>query len=249
MQNVNALWIGKKLGPIHAACLKSFVRNGYEVTLHSYGRPDDTPNGVKIFDANLLMKEEEIFRHQSGNLALVSDVYRYRIQREGLGLYVDCDVYCLKPIENNDYILGWEDQNTVNGAVLKLPQNSEILRSVLKAAENPYFIPPWLSKNKMRFTKLKRMLGRRKHVSKQAWGTIGPHLITYLVKELRLEKKVSPIDVFYPMHYSCTSLLHEKGLRVNDLITPRTTAFHLYNTANNSKELKPDTPLFEIINS
>lgn len=58
MSIINSVWIGKKLGPVHAACLRSFVRHGHEVVLHTFERPEDTPDGVKIFDAKLLMDEK-----------------------------------------------------------------------------------------------------------------------------------------------------------------------------------------------
>lgn len=244
---VHSLWIGNRLGEVHAACLRSFVRNGYEVILHSYCKPDDTPSGVKIFDANKLMREDEIIRHQSGSLALASDIYRYRIQREGLGLYVDCDVYCLKPFEDSDYVLGWEDHKTVNGAVLKVPQDSEMLKKMLEASENPYFIPPWLSMRKTRIAKLKKLVGRPKHISNQHWGAIGPLLITHLVSELGLGSRVSSIDTYYPLHHHHTPLLFQAGLRVEDLVTPRTVAVHLFNASMNNRHVIEGSPIHEII--
>lgn len=59
MITINSLWIGKKLGPIHAACLRSFIRHGHDVVLHAYGKPDDTPEGVRLFDASKLMAEKK----------------------------------------------------------------------------------------------------------------------------------------------------------------------------------------------
>ncbi len=246
---INSLWIGRRLGEVHAACLKSFVDKGYDVVLHSYGRPEDTPKGVAIFDANKLMQETEIVRFSTGNLALASDKYRYRILKEGLGLYVDCDVYCVNRLDDSDYMLGWEDQSTINGAVLKVPHNSILLQQLMDAAEDPYFIPPWLKKNRILKYKIRRRLGLAKAVSHQPWGTIGPLLISHLVKENGLQEKASPIDVFYPVHHRCTSLFYERGLKLQDLITPRTTALHLYNTAMQSTSVIPDSPMYEILNS
>lgn len=246
---VNSLWIGNKLGEVHAACLRSFVNKGHRVVLHSYGKPEDTPKGVEIFDARKLMKESEIVRTATGNLALASDIYRYRILKEGLGLYIDCDVYCVKPIKDDEYILGWETQYTVNGAILKVPHDSQILKELMLAAENPYFIPPWFRNKKALRYKLKKALGFPKPVSKQEWGTIGPLLITYLVKNLMLQENVSPIDFYYPMHHQNTTLLSERGLTVKDLITPRTVAFHLYSTAGMGNQIVKYSPLHEIINS
>ena len=222
---------------------------GHKVVLHSYGRPEDTPQGVEFFDANRLMKESEIVRFSTGSLALASDIYRYRILKEGLGIYADCDMYCMKPIVDTPYILGWEEQFTVNGAILKVPSDSEMMKSLLAAAEDPYFIPPWLKKSRVFKSRIRKYIGFPRPVSKQQWGTIGPLLISHVVRDLGLEAKVSPIDVFYPLHHTQTSLLHERGLALRDIVTPRTAAIHFYNTANKNTNIMPDTPLYEIINS
>jgi hypothetical protein len=73
--DVNAIWIGDPMGPLHAACLKSFMGVGYRVILHAYSRVADAPPGVEYFDANKLMSSESIVRHsKTGSLALASDI-------------------------------------------------------------------------------------------------------------------------------------------------------------------------------
>lgn len=250
MTTINSLWIGKRLGPVHAACLRSFVRHGHDVVLHAYGKPEDTPDGVRMFDASKLMNEKEIFSHKStGSLAIASDMYRYRIQREGLGLYVDCDVYCIKPFPDTDYILSWESNVLLNPAILKVPQDSELLKSLLEASEDPYFIPPWLSRKKSISRNFRKVIGRGKHVSEQEWGVIGPLLLTYYVKKMQLEPHAFAIDIFSPMYGMVSNMLFEEGLTVNDLITSRTVGLHLYNSGLIRKEIKTNTPIYEIINS
>lgn len=249
MITVNSLWIGKKLGPVHAACLRSFIRHGHDVVLHAYGKPDDVPDGVRLFDANKLMGENEIFAHKStGSLSIASDVYRYRIQREGLGLYVDCDVFCIKPFTDHEYIYSWESNKLINSAILKLPQKSELLEAILEASENNYFIPPWYKKTKQLRFKLRKRLGFPKHIANQHWGVIGPTLLTYHVERLGLESLAAPIDIYSPMYGLLSNLLFEEGLALKDLITSRTIGLHLYNSGLKNREVKPNTPLYEILN-
>lgn len=250
MTIVNTVWIGERLGPIHAACLRSFVRNGHDVVLHAYGRPVDVPEGVRLFDANQLMSKDEIFSHKgTGSLAIASDIYRYRIQREGLGLYVDCDIYCLKPFPDNEFTIAWESNVWLNPAILRVPKDSEILKSLLEAAEDPYFIPPWLPVKRQRRMRLKKMIGRGKHVADQEWGVIGPALLTHHVQRLGLENLAAPADIYSPMFGLLSNLLFEEGLTVSDLVTSRTLGLHLYNSGLKGKEIKPNTPLYEIINA
>ncbi len=247
---VNTVWIGKKLGPIHAACLRSFVRHGHNVVLHAYGRPEDTPKGVQLFDASKLMNEEEIFAHKdTGSLSIAADVYRYRIQREGMGLYVDSDVYCLSEFSDSEYILSYEANASVSNAIIKLPHDSELLKSILDASEDRYFIPPWFSKRKRRKLALRKAFGFPVHVANQKWGIIGPDLFTYHVNRLGLKDKLAPSDIYSPLYGGHTNLLFEEGLELANLITPRSIGLHLYNSGLKGKEIRPNTPLYEIINS
>ena len=247
---INSIWIGKELGPVHAACLRSFARHGYDVVLHCYERPVDLPDGVKLFDANRLMRPDEIVRHKkTSSLALASDIYRYRILREGMGIYVDCDVFCLKPFADADYILSWESNDLVSSAIIKFPVGSPLLEAVLSASENPAFIPPWRSKNRQRFYQLRKALGMPKLVANQSWGTIGPVLITHYVRALKLEERVAPADIYSPLYAPLSNLLFEKGLTLEDLTTSRSVAMHLYNSNLKNRAIEPGTPIYEIVHS
>ncbi|WP_419906694.1 hypothetical protein [Hoeflea sp.] len=227
---VNALWIGNRLGRLHAACLTSFVRAGHRVILHGFEEIVDVPKGVETFDASRLMSRSEIIRHKNGSLALASDIYRLRILREGMGIYVDCDVYCLRPFPDEPYLFGWEGNNLVGSAVLNMPADCELLTSMLEAAENPRFIPPWYSRHLRRKLIMKRMLGRRITLSELEWGAIGPELLTYHLRRLGLDNLARPADSFYPLHATQKSLLNDPELSLSDLITSRSLALHLWSS-------------------
>lgn len=247
---VNTFWIGRKMGPVHAACLRSFLRNGHDVVLHSYGVPEDAPKGLRIFDASKLMGENEIIAHrETGSLSIASDIYRYRMQREGLGLYVDCDVYCVKSFTDSPYIIARECDTYFNNAILKIPQDSTLLRNLLDASEDRYFVPPWLPKKKILKRKILKNVGFGKHISRQPWGVIGPKLLTYYVNELGLQEHALGADKYSPLHHSMSHMLFQRGLTVSDLITARTIGLHLYNANIKGREIVEDSPLYEILHT
>ncbi|RBO92255.1 hypothetical protein [Pseudochrobactrum asaccharolyticum] len=97
--------------------------------------------------------------------------------------------------------------------------------------------------------RLKKIIGRGKHVADQEWGVIGPTLLTHHVQRLGLESLAVPTDSYSPMYGLLSNLLFEEGLSVSDLVTSRTIGLHLYNSGLKGKEIKPNTPLYEIINS
>lgn len=232
LPEIHALWIGQKLGKLSSCCLRSFVLKGHAVYLHAYEQIDDVPEGVQIVDANRIISKNKIFKHKkTGSYALFSDVFRYELLKKTDGIYVDCDVYCIRPIipSSSGYILGREDDFKINGAVLGLPKDSLILDRLLNAAYDPFFIPPWYSSKRQKRLKIKKVFRLGKHISDMPWGVIGPEAITYFVKELGLEREIQPIDVFYPIHYLCIKQLLDNDLYLEDLISSRTVCVHLYN--------------------
>lgn len=162
---IHALWIGTKLGPISRSCLSSFIMRGHEVHLHSYGEIEDIPYGVTKVDANKVIPEDKIIKHnKTGSYALFSDIFRYELMRKVDGIYVDCDVYCLHPltIPEHGYVLGFEDESLINGAVLRIPEDSILLRSLLDAAYSSKFIPPWYSSSRKVKLKIKKFFGKER---------------------------------------------------------------------------------------
>ena len=144
LPTVNAIWIGPELGQIHAACLRSFRRQGHRVVLHCYRRPADTPADVETSDAAGLLPEDRIIRYRgNGSYALFSNLLRYEVLKAGLGLYVDCDMFCLRPIQDADYIFGYEGifRGSISNAVLKLPSDSPTLAALARSRTRPASFP------------------------------------------------------------------------------------------------------------
>src|SRR5690625_4176270 len=140
--DVNMFWHGPKLGPMHAACVRSFLRHGHTVSMHCYERPEDLPDGVRVFDAAKLMPLVELISHKkSGSVALGANRYRYRLISTGFGAYADCDMFCLRPLTEARFILGAEQNDSVNNAILKFPADSGLASALLHATNDPYFIP------------------------------------------------------------------------------------------------------------
>jgi hypothetical protein len=243
---INTFWIGDRLGEVHAACLRSFLRHGYRVVLHCFAPPSDVPEGVALFPAESLMKRSEIIAHK---LWLTADIYRYRILREGMGTYVDADVFCLRPLPEDDYLIGFEGDRRANVAVLRIPPGW-LLNALLAASQNPYYIPQFGKRRAKRIiAHVRKAIGFPVHVSRHPFGILGPRLMTHLIMTHGLQQLVQPIDVLYPLHYDEVSLLSAPGLRLADLVTPRSCTIHLFNGALKGRPILPGTPLHEIISA
>ncbi len=222
----NAIWVGRTLGPVHAACLSSFVAAGHKTVLHCYELPKDVPAGAEIADARRLMPESAIVRYRkSGSYALFANLYRLKILEAGLGLYLDCDVYCLKPVADHDYIFGFESDTQINNAVLKFPRDSDALKNFLAATGKRNFVPA-----------AERQEGNRRPGDNRsaplghAWSE-GIDAIHSRGGSYRLRRTGGRL---LSGPHGQVGLLVDPGLKLDELITARTLCFHLYH-----QKLKP----------
>ena len=96
----NMLWIGPALGPLERACMNSVLRQGHRLVLWCYDEPRHVPDGVELRDAAEIVPRHGSSDHHSGSVSLFSNLFRYELQRQGLGTWLDSDVYLLKPLES-----------------------------------------------------------------------------------------------------------------------------------------------------
>jgi len=245
---VNAIWIGPVLGQIHSACLRSFLYHGHRVVLHCYERPKDTPADIEIADANKLLTENRVIRHRkSGSLSLFSDLLRYEILGAGLGLYVDCNMFCLRPIVDADYIFGWESRSSIASGVLKLPPDCPVLADLRAIKDTPNFVPPWRKGRKRRLEWLRGPTP----LEELPWGAVGPRALTHYAKKHGIDHFASPVDRFYPIHWDHVQLLFDPALSLQELTTHRTDALHLFTGSQQDSftrnGIPTGSPLWEII--
>lgn len=246
---VHAFWIGGPLGPMHVACLKSFAAMGHRTVLHAYDDPGDAPAGVELSDAAKVLPRNRVIVHRNGSYALFADIFRYKLLATGAEIYIDCDMYCLRPLPRRPYLFGWESETRINNAVLSLPVGSPILTNLVETVDHPERFPEWYSWTKrLRFGAL-RAIGRLKGFEDMPHASLGPPFVTYLVRKHGLLAEASPMDVFYPnVEGRGTMLDPQKTLA--DVVRPETLAVHLWHGSLHKVALgdvAPTSPLGEIL--
>jgi hypothetical protein len=242
MLKVNAFWIGPRLGPLSRACLRSFGRHGHPVILHVYEEPKDVPEGIVLADASRTLPRELAVAHRSGSFAFAADRFRYELMARDAGLYVDCDCYCLRPVEDREYIFGWESRLEIGTAVLKLPAGSPLLASLAGIFTTPAFVPPWQRPRVQRRLRWRARLGMPLPMHRMAWGIAGPQALTHFARIHGVADRALPADILYPLALSHVDLLREPGLGITDLATPRTRVVHLWNEVLRHALTKPAPP-------
>jgi hypothetical protein len=226
----NALWIGGDLGPISAACLASFARQGHRTVLYSYDTPGDVPPSIELADAASILPRERIVRHKkTGSVSLFSDLFRYELLRRDLGLWIDCDVYCVRPVALSGYVFGWEQEGGLNGAVLGLPANEPALERLIALFDATSPVPPWLPKKARDEFMARKAAGDEFTLADLPWGAAGPAALTHVLYEAGLTRHAQPRSVFYPLTARDLGFLLQDGVDPYPYITPQTLTVHLWN--------------------
>jgi hypothetical protein len=228
-ETFNTLWIGGDLGRVERACLRSVVRQGHRLRLWYYAPLSGIPDGVEIADAREILPADRIVCYHNGSFALFSNYFRYALQRAGAGLWLDADVYCLRPLEFDDpYLFGWQLDHAVGTAVLRLPPDAPFLPLLMETFEGK-IIPPWATEKQRK--RAQNLLARNGDISlaMMGWGFTGPKALTHCVLAHNLEHCAKPPSVFYPTSSADVGWTRDPTASVDRVIAADTVAVHLWN--------------------
>jgi hypothetical protein len=194
---VQGLWIGKSLPTLQQKCLESFLNLDHTVELYTYEEVLNVPPGVKIKRAEEIMPRSQIFQYQvgegKGSYSACSNLFRYLLLFEKGGIWVDLDIYALKPLDYEaDYVFASETVRLETDRILascfiKTPARSPLMAKCLEIAQS---VDP----------------------KKLEWGQVGPQLLTQQVKKFKLENYVLPSWEICPLGWDETELLTDPNL-------------------------------------
>jgi len=235
---LNSLWIGEHLGYVERLTMVSALSVGHPFTLYSY-TPDKlcgVPDGVEVRDANEVVPYQTLARYFDGGwAALGTDFFRYAVQAKGLGYWVDLDLYFIRPIDfQEEYVFGWENETSINGAVLRLPPDSGMVRE-LCGISHVNWKPPFYGARKTAIFCWRRLTEGDIRPENYRWGTFGPTFLTYLAKKYRLSNLAKERSVFHPVRHRDAKLFCGPPGPVENQITTETRALHLWHSVLNQE--------------
>ena len=234
---VGALWIGGSLTWLEQLCLKSFVDQGHHTILYTYGEVLGIPDGVEVRDGNTVLSTDNFITHgRSGSVALFSDLFRFHmLLKDPDIIYVDTDVYSVRPFPGDEsHVFGYEffsekfNWGQINGAVLRLPQDSPALHGLLEFTKEEYPIPTWLPPRLLNPILERAEQGKPMHVSEMKWGIWGPLGVTAYLNQSGEKKYARTTDVYYPLKFEDRRKMLRHTKRVNEYLTDDTVAIHLW---------------------
>src|SRR5882724_10558983 len=110
---------------LEVTCLKSFLDHGHHVIIFAYDETE-VPALFEKRDAAAVLPRERIFFYKSGpgrgSVAGFANLFRYVLLERYGGWWIDTDVLCLREQwPQADSAMGWECDEWIGNAVLKLP--------------------------------------------------------------------------------------------------------------------------------
>ena len=224
----NMLWIGSTLGAVERASMRSVLRQGHPLTLWCYGKPAGVPLGVTVRDASEVLPFNDDLRHHTGSVALFADWFRYELQQRSHGVWLDSDVYLLKPLPDAEYILTEEEPGRINGGVLRLPADSPMLPPLLALFRKPE-IPPWLPLRDRPAARLRQLLSGKVDLGRLPWGIAGPVALTALARRFGLAGAAAPPALYSPVRWQDAEWVRSPSITLESVTFPQTIAVHLWN--------------------
>ncbi|MEN8716905.1 MAG: glycosyltransferase [Verrucomicrobiales bacterium] len=232
MNVIQTLWIGGPLRVVEQLCLNSFLFHGHQVHLYTYEPVGKVPEGVKVMDASEVMDPKWIFRyHRGGSVSGFTNWFRYELLYQRGGFWVDTDVICLKPFEFDQKIVaGWEDSDSLNGAVLGAQPGQDILKHLSETVRHPNKILPYdtLREKKRKWFRKYLKGNQRKHLK---WGESGPKAVTRAMRHFGIIDQALPFTAFYPVHYKLWRFIFDNTFSNKMEYFKDSYALHIWNEA------------------
>lgn len=182
-------------------CLASMLDAGHAVTLFSC-RPDElAASGLHadVRDAREVMADTHLAHRyrESRQFEHFADVFRLELLRQGRGVWVDLDCLMLRPLQAAPYLFGRFDADTLNNAVLGLPQDSAMLLDYAASVNAVPLHTPWAPTVRRLRREVAIFFGQALP-GPEYRTNIGPRALTYFARKHGVMDEARPPAVFYP---------------------------------------------------
>lgn len=230
---VATLWIGPKLSFLERLSLKSFYDAGQKPILYLYDDVEDPPDYADIRDAREVMDHTFTQKYwgkdQLDDPRIHSDIFRVLLMRKTDHIWVDADVYALRPhLAEGGYLFAPRKRRFIPNGVLRLPRESPAVLAMEEFVSATGRIPPWWSPEQVDLIE-----GDHDQVSFESLpvGVTGPEAFGHFIYATREHKHAKPFSYLYPIaaRHSAT-LLETPTLYDVDQLREDSMSLHLYAT-------------------
>jgi hypothetical protein len=229
-------WAYGNFSNLEKISAKSFLKNGYQLNIWTYGDISNAPSGATLKNAREILPESLFFQIPNGSCAPFSDLFRYALLNKVGGLWVDTDVIALKPFEFLPKPFLVTERTPVRG-VKKLIKEILLGRVSFRINNNVIFNPIPSPGN---IIDLAYVYTERFPKEKVRSCELGPDLLSAIEKiypdhgfSIKGPEFANPID-----WWICPRTLLEPGVELH----PDTAFLHLYNETWRASKIDKNAP-------
>jgi hypothetical protein len=178
---IQSLWIGDSLSAMEQLSIASFIANGHEYHLYTYGPVRDVPVQAVIQDAEAILPRSRAFQYSKhATWSGFANFFRYKLLLDRGGWWADTDLVCLRPFDfSDDYVFSSEfsvGREMVNIGAIRAPAQSEIMSYMWDVCQ-------------------------MKDPAKLVWGETGPALMQQAVDRFSMHRFVKSWRTFCPVGF------------------------------------------------
>lgn len=111
-------WAYGDFSQIERLAASSYIANGFELKVWTYGDIPNLPSRAQQLDARTILPETRVFTYNNGSYAGFADLFRYTLLSQHGGLWSDTDIICLKHVSQFYNIFSsdgfWVSERTEN---------------------------------------------------------------------------------------------------------------------------------------
>ena len=227
---LNYLWIEGKLPRLQRACIKSYIKLGYEINFYTF-----TPNEIGVKHCNIFFYDAgTILDRCYKNHLHYADLFRYILLHQEGGIWIDADLFLFKTIPNDSIIISSQHCNKT-GAFKKINTNKTPNIGLLKVDKGDILLRKTIEK----CLKSKAKLGDLSFMN----------FFIQMIKKLDYEKYVVEPEVYCPVSWANAKELYQKdnenfiskyGMETQcwDCICENAIGVHLWNNIFNKNNIK-----------
>lgn len=199
---VASFWFGSPLSCVERVCIQSFLDHGYVFHLYVLDLDIDVPDGVVLHDARSIYADgdEEKLSGSRKHAAVYSDIFRIYLMQKTDYVWVDLDIYCVKPLDfQSDYLFGVvRRKNAMNNCVLRLPRNSLALKLITNFLESEVPLPFWLGHDRIEKLIARHEAGDPFTLYDLPWTTTGPSVTRWALSVTGEIKRGQHWHLYWP---------------------------------------------------
>jgi hypothetical protein len=226
------------------------VKSGLQVALYAYGPVDGVPAGVEIRDAETVLPYATIRRVNPDYPELkryiarlhFSDLFRFALMRQGIGFWLDTDIYLLRPFtpDPSRFYLAQENEKQLGVSAMYFPQDHPVVADFCGWVDGDEILPPWLGfrRGVMR-PLLFRLQGRQLTTVNAGITIFANDGVSRLARKHGIFGEAAPKDDFYHWIAGDSENIFNTGSAAQLLAVPGIKGFHILRKDRCDEELVP----------